>query len=56
MSIGFIISLFSFCLYDLFIGDSAVLKCPIINVWGSVYDLSFSNVSFINEDALAFGS
>ena len=46
--------MFSFCLDDLSISESRVLKSLTINVWGSVYDLSFSNVSFMNVDALAF--
>lgn len=40
--IGFIISLFSFCLNDLSIGESGVLESPTIYVWGSMCDLSFS--------------
>ncbi|KAL6042592.1 hypothetical protein STEG23_023915, partial [Scotinomys teguina] len=37
---------FSFNMVDLSIGESGVLKSPTINVWGLMYDLSFSNVSF----------
>ena len=48
MPISFIISLFSFCLDDMSIGESRVLKSPTINVWGSICDLSFSNVSLTN--------
>ena len=55
MSVSFIIFLFSFCLYDLFIGESEILTSPTIHVWGVIYDLSFSNVSFMNGCILAFG-
>jgi hypothetical protein len=48
MSCSFIISLFSFSLDDLSIGENAVLKSPTIDVWGWVYHLSLSNVSFMN--------
>jgi hypothetical protein len=49
MSVGFIISLIRFCQDDLSIGECGVLKSPTINVWNSMGDLSFSNVSFTNE-------
>jgi len=56
MSVGFISSLFNFCLDDLLIGKSWVLKSPIINVWGLMYYLSFNNVTFTNVCALVFGA
>lgn len=37
-------------------GESRVLKSPTINVWGLICGLSFSNVSFTNVGALAFGA
>jgi hypothetical protein len=37
------------------IDESGVLKTFTINLWGSMYNFSFSNVSFINVDALVFG-
>ncbi|KAL6069250.1 hypothetical protein STEG23_019709, partial [Scotinomys teguina] len=43
---------FSFDLVDLSIGESGVLKSPTINVWGLMYDFSFSNVSFTYVVAL----
>ena len=56
MSVSFIFfSLFSFC-FDLFIGRSGVLKFPTINVWGLIWCLSFSIVSFMNVDVFAFGA
>ena len=55
-SVSFIISLFSFCLNDLSIGESWMLMTPTVNVWGSMCDLIFSNVSFTNLVALAFGA
>ena len=54
-SISFIISLFSFYL-KLSFSECGVLKCPNINLWVSVYDLIFSNVSFTNVGILAFGA
>ena len=41
-----LISLLSFCMADLFSGESEALKSTIISVWGLMCDLSFSNVSF----------
>ena len=41
-----LISLLSFCLADLFISESRMLKSPTITVWGLVCDLSFSNFFF----------
>ncbi|KAL6050466.1 hypothetical protein STEG23_001761 [Scotinomys teguina] len=46
---------FSFDLVDLSIGGSGVLRCLTINVWDLMGDLSFSNVSFANVEALVFG-
>jgi hypothetical protein len=43
-SVSFVISLFSFCLDNLSIGESGVLKSTITNVWGSMCDLILSNV------------
>jgi hypothetical protein len=37
-------------------GESGVMKILIIIVWGSMYVLSFSNISFMNVDTLAFGT
>ena len=34
---------------------SGVLKFPSINVWVSMYDLCFSNISFTNVDNLIWG-
>ena len=51
---SFLISLLSFCLTDLSIGESEVLKSPTISVWGLMCDLSFSNVSFTYVGALVF--
>ena len=56
MSVSFIISLFSFCLDHLPIGESEVLKSLTINVWDSMVDLSFIKVSFTNVGALVFGA
>ena len=52
-SFSFIISLFCFSLNDLSTGESGV-KSPTTNVWVSMCDLNFSNVSFTNVGALAF--
>jgi hypothetical protein len=46
--------MFSFCFHDLSIAESGMLKSPIIIVWGAMYALSFSKVSFVNVAALAF--
>ena len=56
MSDSCIIFLFVFCLDVLFISESRVLKSPTINMWGLMCDLSFSNVSFANMNALTFGA
>ena len=50
-SVSFLISLLSFCLVDLSIGKSGVLKSPTIIVWGLMSNLIFSNVSFTNVGA-----
>ena len=49
-------SLFSFCFQDLSIDENGVLKSPIITVWGAMCALSFTIVSLMNMDALAFGT
>ena len=51
-----LISLLSFCLVDLSIVESWVLKSPTISVWGLMCDLIFNNVSFTYVDALVFGA
>jgi hypothetical protein len=43
------------CLDDLSIGESGVLDSPIISVWGSICDLSYSNISFMNLIVFLFG-
>ena len=55
-SVSFTVSLFRFCFHDLSIAESWVLKSPTIIVWGVMYALSFSKVSFMNVAALAFGA
>ena len=52
----FVSSLFSFCLDDLSIVESRVLKSLTTIVWGSMCALSFINVSFTDVDALVFGA
>lgn len=46
--VNFTVSLFSFCPDNLPIDKSGVLKSSTISVWGSVSDLSFVGVSFMN--------
>jgi hypothetical protein len=46
MSVSFSDFSVSFCLDNLSIGEISVLKSPIINVLGSMYYLSFSNVCY----------
>jgi hypothetical protein len=53
---SFIVSLFSFCFYDLSIVESVMLNSPTIIMWGVMCALSFSKVSFRNVGALAFGA
>ena len=55
-SVSVFISLFTFCLNVLPISESGMLRSPTINVWGSMYDLSLSNVCFINVGVLVFGA
>ena len=55
ITVSCLISLLSFCLVDLSIGEHGVLKSPTISVWGLICDLSFSNVSFTYVGALLFG-
>jgi hypothetical protein len=55
LALGFF-SLVAFCLDDLSVGESGVLKSPIISVWGLVWDLSWSHGSFTNLGALVFGT
>jgi hypothetical protein len=50
------VSLFSFCLHDLSIDESGVLKSPTIIVCGAMCALSFSKVYFMDVDALVFGA
>ena len=40
----------------MFIDKSGVLKSPTIIVWGAMCAFNFTKVSFMNEDALAFGA
>ena len=48
--------MFSFCFYNLSIDQNGVLKSPTITVLDTMCALSFSKVSFMNVDALAFGA
>ena len=41
------ISLLSFCLINLSIGESGVLNSPTITVWALICNLTFSNASFM---------
>ena len=50
------IFLFSFCLDDVSIGESVVLKSPTINVQGSICDLNCSVVSFTKAYTFVFGA
>jgi hypothetical protein len=54
MSVSFVISLLSFFLDDLSVGDSGLLKSPINNVCGSMCNLNFSNAYFTSVSALVF--
>ena len=55
-SASFTVSLFSFCFHDLSIDESGVLRSPTIIVWGAMYFLIFSRVSFMNMGAFVFGA
>jgi hypothetical protein len=46
MSVSSSIFLSAFCMYNLFICEIWVLKSPTISVQVSMWDVSFSNVSF----------
>jgi hypothetical protein len=48
--------MFSLCFYDVSIDESRILKSPTIIVWGAMWALSFSKVSFMNVGARAFGA
>ena len=48
--------LLRFCLADLPIGESKVLKSPTISVWNLMCALSFCNVSVTNVGVLVFGA
>ena len=53
-SIGFSVSLLTFCFIDLSIGGSRLLKSPTNIVWGLMHVLSFSKVSPVNVGVFAF--
>ena len=55
-SVSSLISLLSFCLVDLSIGESGMLKSPTISVWSLMCELCFSNISFTYVGALVFGA
>lgn len=48
------ISLFSFCMNNLTMDESGILKSPIISVGGSICDLSCNGVSFSELGAFGF--
>jgi hypothetical protein len=50
------VSLFSFCFQYLSLDENGVLKSPTIIVCGTMCALSFTIVSLMNVDALAFGA
>ena len=56
ISVRFTLSLFSFCFHDQSIDVCGVLKSPAIIVCSAMCVLSFSKVSLMNVDALAFGA
>jgi hypothetical protein len=56
MSLSFIISLYVYFLDVLSIGESGGQQFPTINMWGSMYNLNFSNVSVTNVGVLVFGA
>jgi hypothetical protein len=49
-------SLFSFCLHDLSIAKSEVVKSHTIIVYGTMCALSFNKVSFMKVGTLALGA
>jgi hypothetical protein len=51
-SVSFTVSLFSFCLHDMCIDESGVLKYPTITVCSAMCGLSFSKVSLMNVGTL----
>ena len=55
-SVSSLISLLILCLVDLSIGERGVLKSPTIRVWGLMYALSSSNVSFTYVVAFILGT
>ena len=55
-SVSSLISLLSFCLANLPIGKSEVLKFLTSSMWGLMCYLSFRSVSFTYEGALVFGT
>jgi hypothetical protein len=50
------VSLFTFCFHDLSIDESGELKPLTIIVCCAMCALSFSKVTLMNVDALAFGA
>ena len=56
ISVNFIILRLVFLGDDLSIGENGEFKSPVINVWSSIYDLSFSKVSLTNVGALVLGT
>ena len=56
ISVSSLISLLSFCLPDLSIGESGMLKSPTISVWGLMGSLCFSNICFTYLGGLIFGA
>ena len=55
-SVSFNVYLFSFCVQDLSIDESGVLKSLIIIMCRAMCALNFSKVSLMNVAALAFGA
>lgn len=54
LSVSSIIFLFIFCLVDISISESWVLKSPTISLWESLHDLCFGNIYFTNVSFLVF--
>ena len=54
--VSFTMSLFSFCLSDLYLGENEVLKSPNTIFSSSKYVLSVNNITFTNMGALVFGT